>query len=137
MASHRIWGNSNIIPVFLDTNAIFTIFEFSFNFESELTRLLGSFVIKIPVAVSQEIEIIQKRGKGKQKKLARPALQFIKRYPIWDHPDYKNADDALLHEAGKVNAVVFTNDIDLRNRLKEKRIPRIFLRGKHQLVLEK
>lgn len=136
MASYRIRGNSKITPVFLDTNAIFMIFEFSLNLESELTRLLGSFSIKIPIAVSHEIETIKKRGKGKQKKLAKPALQFIQRYPIYDHPMYNNADDALFYEAGKVNAVVVTNDLDLRNRLKEKQIPRIFLRGKHQLVLE-
>ena len=136
MASYRIRGNSKITPVFLDTNAIFMIFEFSVNLESELTRLLGSFSIKIPIAVSQEIDTILKRGKGKQKNLAKPALKFIQRYSIYDHPRYNNADDALLHEAGKVDAVVVTNDFDLIDRLKEKQIPRIFLRGKHQLVLE-
>jgi hypothetical protein len=136
MASNRLRGNSNVTPVFLDTNAIFTIFEFPIDLEGELTQLLGSFTIFVPRAVSREIEFIQKKGKGKQKILAKPALQFIKRYSVWDHPKYDTADDALLYEAEKNNAVVVTNDSELRDRLKERKIPRIFLRGKQRLVLE-
>lgn len=136
MASDRLRGNSNVTPVFLDTNAVFTIFEFSLDVESELSGLLGSFTIYIPLAVVHEIEIILENGKGKQKFLAKPSLQFIKRYSIWDHPKYDTADDALLYEAEKNGAVVVTNDGELRNRLKERKIPRIFLRGKQRLVLE-
>lgn len=136
MASDRLRGNSNVTPVFLDTNAVFTIFEFSLDVESELSGLLGSFTIYIPLAVVHEIEIILENGKGKQKFLAKPSLQFIKRYSIWDHPKYDTADDALLYEAEKNGAVVVTNDGELRNRLKEQKIPRIFLRGKQRLVLE-
>lgn len=136
MASDRLRGNSNVTPVFLDTNAVFTIFEFSLDVESELSGLLGSFTIYIPLAVVHEIEIILENGKGKQKFLAKPSLQFIKRYSIWNHPKYDTADDALLYEAEKNGAVVVTNDGELRNRLKEQKIPRIFLRGKQRLVLE-
>lgn len=136
MASDRLRGNSNVTPVFLDTNAVFSIFEFSLDVESELSGLLGSFTIYIPLAVVHEIEIILENGKGKQKFLAKPSLQFIKRYSIWDHPKYDTADDALLYEAEKNGAVVVTNDGELRNRLKERKIPRIFLRGKQRLVLE-
>jgi uncharacterized protein len=136
MASDRLRGNSNVTPVFLDTNAVFTIFEFSLDVESELSGLLGSFTIYIPLAVVHEIEIILEKGKGKQRILAKPALQFIKRYSVWDHPKYDTADDALLYEAEKNNAVVVTNDSELRDRLKERKIPRVFLRGKQRLVLE-
>jgi len=136
MASDRLRGNSNVTPVFLDTNAIFTIFEFSLDVESEIAGLLGSFTIYIPLAVVHEIEIILEKGKGKQRILAKPALQFIKRYSVWDHPKYDTADDALLYEAEKNNAVVVTNDSELRDRLKEQKIPRVFLRGKQRLVLE-
>ena len=136
MASDRLRGNSNVTPVFLDTNAIFTIFEFSLDVESEIAGLLGSFTIYIPLAVVHEIEIILEKGKGKQRILAKPALQFIKRYSVWDHPKYDTADDALLYEAEKNNAVVVTNDSELRDRLKERKIPRVFLRGKQRLVLE-
>lgn len=136
MASYRIRGNSTITLVFLDTNAIFSLFEFSIDLKMELTRLLGAYCIQIPEAVINEIETIQKKGKGKQKRLAKPALEFIKRYPVYPHETYRSADDALLYEAKKVDAVVVTNDRLLRDRLKEKKVSRIFLRGKQQLIFE-
>jgi hypothetical protein len=137
MASYRIRGNSTITLVFLDTNAIFSIFEFSINLTQELTRLIGAHCIQIPKAVVNEIKTIQKKGKGKQKRLAKPALEFIQQYPVYSHKSYQNADDALVFEAAEVDAVVVTNDKPLRDRLKEKKVSRIFLRGKQQLVLEK
>ena len=137
MASHRIRGNSNLTLVFLDTNAIFSIFEFSIDLEDELTRLIGSHVINIPEAVVHEIKIISQKGKGKQKLLAKAALPYIKKYPELSHASFENADDALLYLALDRNAVVVTNDKELRERLKEKKVPLIFLRGKQQLVLEK
>ena len=136
MASYRIRGNSNITHVILDTNAIFMIFEFSIDLRSELTRLLGSYKIQIPEAVFYELKSIQQKGKGKQKNLAKPALQFIQQYPLLTHPHFNNADDAIVVIAEEIDAVVVTNDKKLRNRLKEKKVSRIFLRGKHQLVME-
>ena len=136
MASHRIRGNSNVTLVFLDTNAIFTIFEFSIDLEKELTRLLGSYVIKIPEVIVQEIETIASKGKGKQKILAKPALSFIKKYPVLPHSSFDNADDAILHLASELDVVVVTNDKKLRERLKENKVSLVFLRGKQQLVFE-
>ena len=137
MASHRIWGDSDITIVLLDTNAIFMIFEFSIDLESELTRLLGSHKIYIPESVVNEIEIIREKGKGKQKKLANPALQFIKKFPILVHSEFDSADDSIVQIASEHDAVVVTNDKELRNRLTEKNVSRVFLRGKQQLVFEK
>ena len=137
MASYRLRGNSNLTLVFLDTNAIFTVFEFSIDLEDELTRLLGSFIIKIPESVIHEIESISNKGKGKQKMLAKAAINFIKKYPVLSHSSFDNADDALLHLATNFEAVVVTNDKALRDRLKDNNVPRVFLRGKQHLVFEK
>jgi rRNA-processing protein FCF1 len=120
----------------LDTNAIFSIFEFSINLESELARLLGAYKILIPIAVINEIKSIMKKGKGKQRILAKPALQFIKHYPVLRHDQYDDADNALLYEAVKENAVVVTNDKELRKRLQKKKVSCIFIRGKQQLVID-
>ncbi len=137
MASDRVRGNSNVTLVFPDTNAIFSIFEFSIDLESELTRLLGAHKIMIPEAVIHEIALIRKKGTGNQKKVARPALEFIKKYPVFSHSSFNSADDALVQIGLENNAVVVTNDKKLRDRLKEKKIARIFLRGKQQLFFEK
>ena len=112
------------------------VFEFSIDLEVELTRLLGAFSIRIPEAVVLEIEMIAEKGKGKQRKLAQPALQFIDRYQVLDHKRFSNADDALINLAMEYNAIVVTNDKVLRERLEEKKVSRIFLRGKQQLILE-
>jgi rRNA-processing protein FCF1 len=53
------------------------------------------------------------------------------------HSRYDNADDAILKVSKELNAFVVTNDKVLRDRLKEKNVPRIFLRGKQRLVLER
>jgi len=137
MASHRIWGNSNLTLVFIDTNAIFMIFEFPIDLEEELSRLLGSYIIKIPEAVVREMKTISLKGKGKQKILAKPALTFIKKYPVLSHSSFDTADDAILHLASDLDAVVVTNDKELRKRLKEKNVSLVFLRGKQQLIFEK
>lgn len=137
MASDRIRGNSEVTVVLLDTNAIFMIFEFSIDIDSELTRLLGAHAAKIPEAVVHEIKNMGKKGTGKQKNLAKPALQFISRYPQLSHGQYATVDDAILHVASVLDAVVVTNDKALRERLKEKGVSRIFLRGKQRLVLER
>lgn len=137
MASDRLWGNSNITLVLLDTNAILMIFEFSIDLEEELTRLIGSHKIFVPEAVVHELKIIQYKGKGNRKRLAKPALQFINKYSIIHHSEYDTADDAIVHVASEKNAIVVTNDRELRNRLKEKNVSRIFLRGKQQLNFDR
>ena len=137
MASDRIRGNSEVTLVLLDTNAIFMIFEFSIDIESEITRLLGSTTIRVPEAVVHEIHTIAERGKGKKKTLAKPALQFIQRFVVLPHDRFETADDAILQVSSDIGAIVVTNDKVLRDRLKEKNVPRIFLRGKHHLVLER
>lgn len=136
MASDRIRGYSNITLVFLDTNAIFSLFEFSIDLESELTRLLGAHKIIIPEAVVHEIELLREKGRGNQKKVAQPALKYIKKYPVFSHVSFESADDALVELASAKDAVVVTNDKQLLNRLKEKGISRVFLRGKQQFVFE-
>ena len=137
MASDRIRRNSEVTLVLLDTNAIFMIFEFSIDIESEITRLLGLTTIRVPEAVIHEINIIAEKGTGKKKTLAKPALQFIQRFPVLTHDRYDTADDAILYVSSDAGAIVVTNDKILRERLKKKNVPRIFLRGKHQLVLER
>jgi uncharacterized protein len=135
MASNRIRRNSKRLIIFLDTSAIFMIFELTIRIEEELTRLLGIYEIFILRSVYNEIVQLQKHGSEKQKRLAKLALQYIQRYPLFDDM-VKPADDALVNEAKKIDAIVFTNDVVLRKRLKKNNIKCICLRGKNQLMLE-
>jgi rRNA-processing protein FCF1 len=136
MASNRIRGNSRRCIVFLDTSAIFMIFERNIRLEEELTRLLASYEIFILQSVINEISILKEQGSEKQKKLAKLAVQFIKRYPIFTESNYNNADQALLHEAMLQSAIVVTNDVALRKELHKNSLRSICLRGKNHLMLE-
>ncbi|UCF50287.1 MAG: hypothetical protein JSU91_02050 [Thermoplasmatales archaeon] len=134
MASDRLWRNPKEKTVILDSSSIMMPFEYSINLEDELTRLLGKTNILIPKPIIDELIFLSKNGKGRKKLLAKPALELIKNYKIVDSEG--KGDDSVLFLAKKLNAIVVTNDRELRNRLKKESLQTIFLRGKKRLVLE-
>ena len=136
MASDRIRRDRKGKIVILDSSAIFMLFEFSINLESELTRLLGKYHIVIPKPILEEIKLLSEKGKGKKRLIAKPALELIKRYEIVDTPDVKTGDDAVLYLAQHFSGIVVTNDRELRKRVKKASLQTIFLRSKKHLVLE-
>jgi rRNA-processing protein FCF1 len=134
MAFNRLWGDSKEKTVILDSSALMMPFEFSINLEDELTRLLGKFKILIPKPIVDELIYLSKNGKGRKKRLAKPALDLMKNYEIVDSEG--RGDDSVLNSAKKFKAIVVTNDRNLRNRIKELSLQTIYLRGKKKLVLE-
>ena len=82
MASDRLRGDRKEKVVILDSSAILSLFEFSIDLEDELTRLLGKYHIIIPKPIVEELEFLAKHGRGKKKYIAKPALDFVKRYDI-------------------------------------------------------
>jgi len=133
MAFDWVRGDKIRKTVILDSSAILMFFEFSLNWEKELARLVGAYHLLVPTAVINELQILAKREKG-QKKVA-AALKLITKYQTISE-DADSADEALLKIAKKSQGIVVTNDKDLRERLKNHRIPVIFLRGKKKLVLD-
>lgn len=133
MAFNRLWGNPEK-TVILDSNAILMLFEFSLDFESELTRLLGKYKIIIPSPIVEELILLSEKDKGQKGMNAKAALDLIKKYDIFNI-DAKTADEAVLLTAKKTNGFVVTNDKELRQKLKELSIRVIFLRGKKTLEL--
>jgi hypothetical protein len=135
MASDRIRRNrSKERVVVLDSSAAMMPFEFMIDLEIELTRILGNFKMVVPSSVHDELVFLSKEGKGRKKRLSKPALDLIKEYK--KIKTVKNADDSVLNLALKLDAIVFTNDKELRKRAKENNLKTIFLRGKQKLVLE-
>jgi rRNA-processing protein FCF1 len=134
MAFDRVWGDKIHKTVILDSSAILMFFEFSIDWEKELGRLLGGYHLVVPTAVVQELQILATRDRG-QKKAATAALKLIAKYDtIAQEAD--TADEALMKIAEKTQGIVVTNDIELRDRLKNRGLPVIFLRGKKKLVLD-
>ena len=136
MASDRLRRDREGKAVILDSSAIFMFFEFSIGFETELTRLLGKYHIIIPRPIFNEIKLLAEKGKGKKKRIAKPALQLIDGFEIVDSDDVTSGDDSVLYLAKKFSGVVMTNDRELRNRVKAASLHTIFLRSKKHLVLD-
>ncbi len=134
MASDRVRGNRAKHQVILDSSAILMLFEFAIDLEGELTRLLGTYDIIIPSAITDELTLLAMRTVGKKAQMAKAALQLIAHYPVVS-TDEKTADDAVLSVARKMNGIVVTNDAELRKRAKNHGLSVIFLRGKKQLAL--
>jgi rRNA-processing protein FCF1 len=135
MASDRTWGDKIRQTVILDTSAILSFFEFSVDWERELSRLLDSYTIIVPSQVIKELEILSTQPASEKSQRASASLKFTKRYNTLDSTA-KNADDAIIEIAQKTNGVVATNDKELRHRLKHESIPILFLRGKKKLAFE-
>jgi rRNA-processing protein FCF1 len=133
MASDWLRGDRDRI-VILDSNAIMMLFEFSINLEDEITALLGKYKIIIPKSVYNELKFLSESGKGKKRFKAKPSLQLIKKYEIYDNEG--KGDNAIVELAKKLNCIVVTNDKELRDRLRKLSLHTIYLRNKSKLVLE-
>ena len=134
MAFDRVWGDKIHKTVILDTSALLMFFEFSFDWETELYRLLGAYRLVIPAAVIHELEILVMHRRGQKKAAA--ALKFIEKYDRIDDDEGGSADEALIQLAGKTKGIVVTNDTRLRQRLRKLGYPVVFLRGKKKLSLD-
>ena len=134
MASDRLWRNPKEKTVILDSSSLMMPFEYSIDLYEEIVRLLGKVKILIPKPIKDELIYLSEYGKGRKKRLAKPALELIKDFKIIDSEG--KGDDSVLILAKKLNAVVVTNDRELRNRVKKESLRTIYLRGKKRLVLE-
>jgi rRNA-processing protein FCF1 len=134
MASDRVWGDQKTKTVILDTSAVLMLFEFSIDLKAELTRLIGRYHILVPTSVVDELQMLARRGRGKQSQMAKAALKFIENYKTID--TVKHGDEAMVDLARSLHCAVVTNDRELRNRLKEIPVPVVFLRAKQKLMLE-
>jgi len=138
MAPDRIWGDRKGKTVILDTSAIMMLFEFHIDLEDELTKLIGRYQIIIPRRILEELEFLSKNGKGKQKNIAKPALELVKqkKYEIFDEDIKGDGDRVVFCLAKRLNGIVVTNDRELRNKIKKASLNVVYLRGKNRLMLE-
>jgi rRNA-processing protein FCF1 len=135
MAFDRLRGDKIHKTVILDSSAFLMFFEFSVDWEKELSRLLDGYCIVVPIEVIKELEVLSKQTTSERKRKAIASLKLAERYETVK-TIAGNADDAVIEAAEKTHGVVVTNDTELRKRLKQDSIPVIFLRGKKKLSLE-
>ncbi len=122
--------------IVIDTNFFMVPFQFNVDIITELENLLPSYKLTTPSFVINELKGLKRNSKGKVRLNANLALKLANssKVEIKDISLLENetVDDALL----RVSEVLATNDIELKNRAKEKGITIVYLRQKKYIAVE-
>ena len=126
----------NSKEVVIDTNFFMVPFQFNVDIITELENLLPSYKLTTPSFVINELKGLKNNNKGKTRLNANLALKLANssKVEIKDISLLENetVDDALL----RVSEVLATNDIELKNRAKDKGITVAYLRQKRYIAVE-
>lgn len=124
--------------ILLDTNFLLIPGQFGVDIFSEIRRIcdFSYELVVVPETVAELEGIISSTGSsGKDKRAARLALQFLKKFRVKalkNRKLFKRADEAIVAIADK-NSCVATQDKELKRRLHEKAVRLIILRQKQYL----
>ncbi|WGI16991.1 hypothetical protein [Methanonatronarchaeum sp. AMET-Sl] len=126
----------NQVNVVLDTNILMVPEQFNVDVFREIDRILNcNYSILVPSSVVKELEEIVSSGSGVDKRAAKIGLLLAKKHSVVDTKAV--GDDAVIEVAvSKENTVVATNDKELRERLRKKGIPLIYMRQGSHLTKE-
>ncbi|MEE0939271.1 PIN domain-containing protein [Methanobrevibacter sp.] len=126
----------NSKEVVIDTNFFMVPFQFNVDIITELEKILPSYKLTTPSFVINELKGLKRNNKGKIRLNANLALKLANssKIEIKDISLLENetVDDALL----RVSEVLATNDIELKNRAKDKGITVAYLRQKRYIAVE-
>ncbi len=122
--------------IVIDTNFFMVPFQFNVDVIDELNNKLPSYKLVTPKFVIKELEGLKHNNKGKTRLNASLALKLANSSNI-EIKDIslekgETVDDALL----RISEVLATNDIDLKNRAKEKGITVVYLRQKKYITVD-
>jgi len=122
------------MKIIIDTNALMVPAEFGVDIFSELDRL-GFDELIVPPGVARELKKIASRGRGKGRDAARVALSLMDRCRMIETAGaVGNVDDSILELAAEMNVAVFTNDAELKGRLREGGVKVVYLRQRSYLA---
>ncbi|MBM3291697.1 hypothetical protein FJY84_03370 [Candidatus Bathyarchaeota archaeon] len=129
------------IPVIIifDTNFLMLPIRFGIDIFEQLDRLLDfSYQASVTKSVINELNDLKKNAKSSLTKEIDFALSTLSKYKIIDDSlnNEGSVDLHLLKLAKENSYVVATTDSELRRRLRDERIPVIYLRQKNHLALE-
>jgi len=122
MVLNRIWCNT--MKVLIDTN-IFTLpIKFHIDIIQEIKRVIPNAELCTLESVIREIKNI------KNEKTVKIAMQIIKNAEIKIEKEGGETDLALISYAKKNNAIICTNDKEIRQNSIKKQIPIMYMRKK-------
>jgi len=123
----------------LDANALFVPLQFKIDIFEELKMLLnGNFEPVLLSPIRQELEKIAEKSSPKMRKNASYALTLAEKCRLFevDEKFVGSPDDAVVKMAQQWNCPVFTNDRELRKRLRNINVPVIYVRQKSRLEID-
>jgi rRNA-processing protein FCF1 len=127
------------VKVILDSNALFVPLQFKIDIFDGLEQLLKrNFKLIVLSPVKRELKALAKRGSPKMRKNASYALKLAEKctYVEVDAPASALTDDVIVKVAGEWKAGVFTNDRQLKQRLRDISVPVIYVRQKSRLEID-
>jgi hypothetical protein len=127
------------LKVILDSNALFVPLELKIDIFEEIRRLLNrnvDFVLLSPVKA--ELELLASKDSPKMRRQASFALRLAEKckYVPVDVSDKLKTDDVIVKVAKDWNCPVFTNDRQLKQRLRDISVPVIYVRQKSRLDID-
>jgi hypothetical protein len=127
------------LKIILDSNALLVPVELKIDIFEETKRLLNrniDFVLLSPV--KHEFELLAAKNSPKIRREALFALKLAEkcRYIVVDNREKLSTDDVIVKVAKTWNSPVFTNDRQLRKRLRDISVPVIYVRQKSRLDID-
>jgi rRNA-processing protein FCF1 len=132
-------AQKEMLKVILDSNALFVPLQFRIDVFSELERLLNrNFELILLSPVKRELKALAEKGSPKMRKNACYALKLAERCKYVEVDDLASAltDDIIVRIAKEWSSPVFTNDRQLRKRLRDISVPVIYVRQKSHLEID-
>jgi len=127
------------IMVILDSNALFVPLQFKIDIFDELEKMFGRRLELILLSpVKRELEALAEKGSPKMRKKVMIALEIAKKCKYIEviSPDAMHADDIIVKIAEERKCPVFTNDRQLKKRLRDISVPVIYVRQKSRLEID-
>ncbi len=127
------------LKVILDSNALFVPLEFKIDIFCEIERLVNRNVHLVLLSpIKRELELLAAKKSPKIRMEATYALKLAEKceYVAVDTDQKLPTDDVILKIAKAWNSPVFTNDSQLRRRLRDISVPVIYVRQKSRLEID-
>ena len=125
------------LKVILDSNALFVPLQLRIDIFEELRKLLNmKFELILLSPIRRELEKLAENGSPKMRKNASYALKMAEKCKLIELDEKiagSSPDDAILQVAREWKSPVFTNDRELRKRLRNINVPVIYVRQKSRL----
>ncbi len=127
------------LKVILDSNALYVPLEFKIDIFEELRHLLNRKIeIILLSTVKNELEILATKNSPKIRREAIFALKLAEKckYVMVENDEKLTTDDAIVKVAKNWNSPVFTNDRQLKKKLRDISVPVIYVRQKSRLDID-